>query len=214
MPRRPPIESSTPGDGEYRTVNAALTGLDRLRDSLALRVKGELEAAAFGDQPVIGAAGQTAACKGIIAAAGVLAKRLSSNGPTAPPPRRLCQGGGASMRPVSDNGPVESQPREVVILGSTGSIGTQALDIVRRNPDRFRVVALAAGGGQPDLLARQAAEFGVAAVAVASAGRRGRGPGPISRTGRVSPHPRPRCSPGRTRSASWPRGRATWCSTG
>jgi 1-deoxy-D-xylulose-5-phosphate reductoisomerase len=61
-----------------------------------------------------------------------------------------------------------SQTREVVILGSTGSIGTQALDIVRRNPGRFRVVALAAGGGQPDVLARQAAEFGVAAVAVAS----------------------------------------------
>jgi 1-deoxy-D-xylulose-5-phosphate reductoisomerase len=55
-----------------------------------------------------------------------------------------------------------------VILGSTGSIGTQALDIVRRNPGRFRVVALAAGGGQPDVLARQAAEFGVAAVAVPS----------------------------------------------
>ena len=69
---------------------------------------------------------------------------------------------------MPDNGAVESQPREVVILGSTGSIGTQALDIVRRNPDRFRVVALAAGGGQPDLLARQAAEFGPAAVAVAS----------------------------------------------
>ncbi|HEY1380380.1 MAG TPA: hypothetical protein VGF55_26495, partial [Gemmataceae bacterium] len=63
---------------------------------------------------------------------------------------------------------MKSQPREIVILGSTGSIGTQALDIVRRNPDRFRVVALAAGGGQPDLLARQAAEFGPAAVAVAS----------------------------------------------
>jgi 1-deoxy-D-xylulose-5-phosphate reductoisomerase len=63
---------------------------------------------------------------------------------------------------------VQAQPREVVILGSTGSIGTQALDIVRRNPGRFRVVALAAGGGQPDVLARQAAEFGVAAVAVAS----------------------------------------------
>jgi len=60
------------------------------------------------------------------------------------------------------------RPREVVILGSTGSIGTQALDIVRRNRGRFRVVALAAGGGQPDVLARQAAEFGVAAVAVAS----------------------------------------------
>ena len=77
--------------------------------------------------------------------------------------------------PIADNGRVESTsamaapdaPRDVVILGSTGSIGTQALDIVRRNPGRFRVVALAAGGGNPGLLARQAAEFGVAAVAVA-----------------------------------------------
>jgi 1-deoxy-D-xylulose-5-phosphate reductoisomerase len=58
-------------------------------------------------------------------------------------------------------------PRDVVILGSTGSIGTQALDIVRRNTGRFRVVALAAGGGQPDLIARQAVEFGVPVVAVA-----------------------------------------------
>jgi 1-deoxy-D-xylulose-5-phosphate reductoisomerase len=55
----------------------------------------------------------------------------------------------------------------VVILGSTGSIGTQALDIVRRNPGRFRVVGLAAGGANPGLLARQAAEFGVDVVAVA-----------------------------------------------
>jgi 1-deoxy-D-xylulose-5-phosphate reductoisomerase len=57
--------------------------------------------------------------------------------------------------------------RDVVILGSTGSIGTQALDIARRNPERFRVVALAAGGGNPGLLARQAVEFGVPVVAVA-----------------------------------------------
>ncbi len=57
--------------------------------------------------------------------------------------------------------------RDVVILGSTGSVGTQALDIARRNPDRFLVVALAAGGGNPGLLARQAVEFGVPAVAVA-----------------------------------------------
>ena len=61
-----------------------------------------------------------------------------------------------------------SGPRDVVILGSTGSIGTQALDIIRRNPDRFRVAALAAGGGNVDLLARQAAEFGAAMVAVAT----------------------------------------------
>jgi 1-deoxy-D-xylulose-5-phosphate reductoisomerase len=58
-------------------------------------------------------------------------------------------------------------PRDVVILGSTGSIGTQALDVIRRNPGRFRVAGLAAGGGNPGLLARQAIEFGAGAVAVA-----------------------------------------------
>jgi 1-deoxy-D-xylulose-5-phosphate reductoisomerase len=58
-------------------------------------------------------------------------------------------------------------PREVVLLGCTGSIGTQTADIVRRNPARFRLAGLAAGGANPDLLARQAAEFGVRAVAVA-----------------------------------------------
>ena len=58
-------------------------------------------------------------------------------------------------------------PREIVILGSTGSIGTQAADVIRRNPDRFRVAGLAAGGGNPDLLAAQAVEFGADVVAVA-----------------------------------------------
>jgi 1-deoxy-D-xylulose-5-phosphate reductoisomerase len=59
-------------------------------------------------------------------------------------------------------------PRDIVLLGSTGSIGTQAADIIRRNPDRFRLNALAAGGGNPALLASQAVEFGVEVVAVAS----------------------------------------------
>jgi 1-deoxy-D-xylulose-5-phosphate reductoisomerase len=49
--------------------------------------------------------------------------------------------------------------RDVVILGSTGSIGTQALELVRANPDRFRVVALTAGGSNPELFAQQVAEF-------------------------------------------------------
>jgi 1-deoxy-D-xylulose-5-phosphate reductoisomerase len=49
--------------------------------------------------------------------------------------------------------------RDVVILGSTGSIGTQALEIVRANPDRFRVVGLTAGGSHPDLFEQQVAEF-------------------------------------------------------
>ncbi len=59
--------------------------------------------------------------------------------------------------------------RPVVLLGSTGSIGTQALDIVRRAPDRFRVVGLAAGGDRAQLLAAQAIEFRVEVVAVAKA---------------------------------------------
>ena len=57
--------------------------------------------------------------------------------------------------------------RGVVLLGSTGSIGTQALDVVARNPEDFRILALGAGGGNVDLLARQAVQFGAKAVAVA-----------------------------------------------
>lgn len=57
--------------------------------------------------------------------------------------------------------------RELVLLGSTGSIGTQAIDIVRRHPDAFRVVAIGAGGGNVELLAAQALELGVDAVGVA-----------------------------------------------
>ncbi|MGB8200323.1 MAG: 1-deoxy-D-xylulose-5-phosphate reductoisomerase, partial [Pseudonocardiaceae bacterium] len=45
------------------------------------------------------------------------------------------------------------QPRSVLLLGSTGSIGRQALDVVHRNPRRFRVVGLAAGGADPQALA-------------------------------------------------------------
>jgi 1-deoxy-D-xylulose-5-phosphate reductoisomerase len=58
-------------------------------------------------------------------------------------------------------------PRDVVLLGSTGSIGTQAVDIVRRNPDRFRVVGVGAGGGSVAELATQALELGVEVVGVA-----------------------------------------------
>jgi 1-deoxy-D-xylulose-5-phosphate reductoisomerase len=52
--------------------------------------------------------------------------------------------------------------RGVVVLGSTGSIGTQALDVIAGHRDRYRVVALAAGRNT-ELLARQAAEFDVPA---------------------------------------------------
>jgi 1-deoxy-D-xylulose-5-phosphate reductoisomerase len=60
-----------------------------------------------------------------------------------------------------------SQRRDIVILGCTGSIGTQALDVIRRNPDLFRVVGLASGGDRLDLLADQAFEFGVEVIGVA-----------------------------------------------
>ena len=59
--------------------------------------------------------------------------------------------------------------KRVAILGSTGSIGTQALELIAANPERFQVVGLAAGGGNPSLLARQAIEFNVPLVAVAKA---------------------------------------------
>ena len=54
----------------------------------------------------------------------------------------------------------------VVVLGSTGSIGTQGLDVISRHPERFTVSGLAAGGTHIDLLARQAAQFHVPMVAV------------------------------------------------
>jgi 1-deoxy-D-xylulose-5-phosphate reductoisomerase len=60
-----------------------------------------------------------------------------------------------------------SSRRDVVILGSTGSIGTQALDVIRRNPDLFRVVGLASGGHQLERLAAQVVEFGPEVVAIA-----------------------------------------------
>src|SRR5690349_15289156 len=78
-------------------------------------------------------------------------------------------GRGACSRGSRQNDEVESsrsRPRDVVLLGSTGSVGTQAADVIRRNPGRFRVVGLAAGGGNPGLLAAQALEFGAAVVAV------------------------------------------------
>jgi 1-deoxy-D-xylulose-5-phosphate reductoisomerase len=55
----------------------------------------------------------------------------------------------------------------VLVLGSTGSIGTQALELVARHPERFTVAGLAAGGGDVALLARQVTEHGVRRVAVA-----------------------------------------------
>ena len=89
----------------------------------------------------------------------------------------------------------------VLMLGSTGSIGTQALDVIAANPDRFEVVGLAAGGGNADLLARQRA-----------ADRRDERRGRRRRRGR--PDRRRHLCRAATPSPGWSRTpRPTWCST-
>ena len=60
--------------------------------------------------------------------------------------------------------------RELVILGSTGSIGVQALEIVEAHPDLFTVVALSAAGSNPDLLIAQAKKFKVKVIGVTKNG--------------------------------------------
>jgi 1-deoxy-D-xylulose-5-phosphate reductoisomerase len=65
------------------------------------------------------------------------------------------------------NGRVTDRRLKTLVLGSTGSIGTQALEVIAANPDRFELVGLAAGGAHPDLLARQRTQTGIDNVAVA-----------------------------------------------
>ena len=63
--------------------------------------------------------------------------------------------------------PTPDRRLRVLVLGSTGSIGTQALEVIAANRDRFEVVGLAAGGASVDTLVRQRAETGVTNIAVA-----------------------------------------------
>ncbi len=63
---------------------------------------------------------------------------------------------------------MEAEHQRVIILGSTGSIGTQALDVIDRHRDRFEVAGLAAGGSHVGLLAEQAASFHVPLVVVSN----------------------------------------------
>ncbi|WP_136054770.1 1-deoxy-D-xylulose-5-phosphate reductoisomerase [Microbacterium sp. K24] len=58
--------------------------------------------------------------------------------------------------------------RRIIVLGSTGSIGTQALDVIRANPRRFELVGLAAGSNA-EMLATQAAQFQVEDTALGAA---------------------------------------------
>jgi 1-deoxy-D-xylulose-5-phosphate reductoisomerase len=59
--------------------------------------------------------------------------------------------------------------RSVLVLGSTGSIGTQALDVIAANPERFRVAGLAAGGANPERLAAQALNSSAPVLAMENA---------------------------------------------
>ncbi|MPZ72267.1 MAG: 1-deoxy-D-xylulose-5-phosphate reductoisomerase [Nitriliruptorales bacterium] len=63
---------------------------------------------------------------------------------------------------------MDDRPTSVIILGSTGSIGRQALDVIAEHPQRFDVVGLSAGANA-ELLCRQAQAFEVERVAVADA---------------------------------------------
>jgi len=68
---------------------------------------------------------------------------------------------------TSDSPVASRDPRRVVVLGSTGSIGTQALQVIESHPEEFEVVGLTAGGSRPDLLLEQARAHPKAAVAIA-----------------------------------------------
>ena len=72
------LESNTTGDAEYQTVDGVLRALEVARDHLADHIKGELEGAAFGDNPIFGTAQQIGACRGLIKAASLLAGSTSS----------------------------------------------------------------------------------------------------------------------------------------
>ncbi|MGA7135523.1 MAG: 1-deoxy-D-xylulose-5-phosphate reductoisomerase, partial [Mycobacterium sp.] len=78
--------------------------------------------------------------------------------------------GRAAARQARHNEWVTDRRLKTLVLGSTGSIGTQALEVIAANPDRFELVGLAAGGANPALLARQRAETGVTNLAVADEG--------------------------------------------
>ena len=56
--------------------------------------------------------------------------------------------------------------RDVVILGSTGSIGVQALEVIASNPSLFKVVGISSAGSNPELVIAQAKQFKVSHVGV------------------------------------------------
>ena len=76
------------------------------------------------------------------------AVRRAGRVPAVPRDLRLTRSGSGLVPATVARGTLERM-KSVTILGSTGSIGTQALDVVRRNPERFKVVGLSAAGDEP-----------------------------------------------------------------
>ena len=76
---------------------------------------------------------------------------------------------GEPVEPAFVHGAPAGLRRRVIILGSTGSIGTQALELIAGHPEAFEVVGLAAAGGHPELFAAQAAAHPQARLAIANA---------------------------------------------
>ena len=70
------IESSTPGDVEYIATDRALASLEKIRDAVALKLKAELNAAAFQDARIFAPQLQTFVCQGVIASAHLLAQHV------------------------------------------------------------------------------------------------------------------------------------------
>ena len=68
------IESSSPGDFRYLATDKALAALDKVRDAIALKIKAQLEAAAFGNQPIFAPGAETFACQAIINSAAALVR--------------------------------------------------------------------------------------------------------------------------------------------
>jgi 1-deoxy-D-xylulose-5-phosphate reductoisomerase len=71
-----------------------------------------------------------------------------------------------SVAPHVPTGLVRTDQRRVLVLGSTGSVGTQALDVIAANSGAFAVAGLAAGGADPAAVAAQAVRFRVPLIAL------------------------------------------------
>ena len=75
---------------------------------------------------------------------------------------------GTTLAGTTPDGTAPAAQRRVVLLGSTGSIGTQALDVIAHAGERFSVTAICAGGGNVELLAEQALRWQVGYVGVST----------------------------------------------